>query len=248
MIRAIIVDDEQKSISTIHKIVMDYCAGVSIAGTADNIGSAAELIATLKPQLVFLDVEMPYGNGFDLLDSLAEINFEIIFITAYNQYAITAFKYASIDYLLKPVNITQLQAAIARADKRITDKANAANYLLLQQNLKTANTGDQRIILADSNGQHFITIKDICYCIADGSYTFIHMVNGKRHYASKNLKEFEDMLPQDVFFRIHHGHIVNVKHVNKVQKGRTGSVLMSDGKELEIAARRKKEFTDFLNS
>ena len=246
MITAIVVDDEQKSISTIQKIVTDYCTGVEIVGTADNITSAASLIASLKPQLVFLDVEMPYGNGFDLLNSLAEINFEIIFITAYNQYAITAFKYASIDYLLKPVNIAQLQGAIVRAEQRTTEKMHAANYLLLKQNLKTEDKGEQRMVLADSNGQYFITIKDISYCVANGSYTFIHLYNGKRYHASKNLKEFEEMLPQDSFFRIHHGHIVNVKHVNKVTSGRTGSVIMQDGKELEIAARRKKEFCDFL--
>ena len=243
---AIIVDDEQKSISTIQKIVTDYCTGVEVVGTADNIASAVSLISSLKPQLVFLDIEMPYGNGFDLLDSLSEVNFEIIFITAYSQYAITAFKYASIDYLLKPVNITQLQAAIARAAQRITEKLNAVNYLLLKQNLRTEDKRDQRIVLADTNGQYFITIKDISYCIANGSYTFIYLQNGERYHASKNLKEFEEMLPENMFFRIHHGHIVNVHHVSKVTSGRTGCVIMKDGKELEIAARRKKEFSDFL--
>lgn len=247
MITAIIVDDEQKSISTIQKIIEDYCQGVTIVGVADNITAAHSLISSLAPQLVLLDVEMPYGNGFDLLNSFSDINFEIIFITAYNQYAITAFRYASIDYLLKPVNIVQLQTAVARAEKRITEKIHAANYLLLKQNLKTTETSEQRIILADSSGQHFIRIKDISYCIADGSYTFIYMADGKRYHASKNLKEFEDMLPAELFFRVHHGHIVNTQHITKVKKGRTGSVIMQDGKELEIAARRKKDFNDFFS-
>lgn len=247
MMTAIIVDDEQKSISTIRKIVTDYCTGVEIVGTADNIAIATSLISSLKPQLVFLDVEMPYGNGFNLLDSLSEINFEIIFITAYNQYALAAFKYASIDYLLKPLNIVQLQAAIVRAEQRITEKINAARYLLLKQNLRTDDESEQRMILADNNGQYFITIKDISYCVADGSYTFIHLHNGKRHHVSKNLKEFEDMLPQNLFFRIHHGHLVNVRYIIKVTSGRTASVIMQDGRALEIAARRKKEFSDFLS-
>lgn len=242
MITAIIVDDEQKSVSTMQKIINDYCRNVQIIGTADNIINASSLILSVKPQLVFLDVEMPYGNGFDLLNSLDEINFEVIFITAYNQYAITAFKYASIDYLLKPVNITQLQDAIVRAEQRITEKTNAQNYVLLKQNLQVENANEQRIILTDNNEQHLIKINDISYCIADGSYTFIHLVNNKRYYASKNLKEFEDMLPSDFFFRIHHGHIVNIKHIDKLQKGRSGSVIMRDGKELEIAARRRNDF------
>lgn len=242
MITAIIVDDEQKSVSTLQKIVKDYCNNVQIIGTADNIVCAQSLINSLKPQLVFLDVEIPYGNGFDLLNALDEINFEVIFITAYNQYAITAFKYASIDYLLKPVNITQLQDAILRAEKRITEKTNAQNYVLLKQNLQVENANEQRIILTDNSEQHLIKINDISYCIADGSYTFIHLANNKRYHASKNLKEFEDMLPSAFFFRIHYGHIVNTKHISKLQKGRTGSVIMQDGKELEIAARRKNDF------
>jgi len=247
MITAIIVDDEQKSISTLQKIISDYCTDVKIIGTTDNIMSAHSLILSLKPQLVFLDVEMPYGNGFDLLNTFDDINFEVIFITAYNQYAITAFKYASIDYLLKPVNITQLQEAIVRADKRITEKTNAQNYILLKQNLQVENANEQRIILTDNNEQHLIKINDISYCIADGSYTFIHLVNNKRYYASKNLKEFEDMLPTDYFFRIHYGHIVNIRHITKLQKGRSGSVIMQDGKELEIAARRKNDFLSFFS-
>ncbi len=247
MITAIIVDDEQKSISTLQKIISDYCTYVKIIGTTDNIMSAHSLILSLKPQLVFLDVEMPYGNGFDLLNTFDDINFEVIFITAYNQYAITAFKYASIDYLLKPVNITQLQEAIVRADKRITEKTNAQNYILLKQNLQVENANEQRIILTDNNEQHLIKINDISYCIADGSYTFIHLVNNKRYYASKNLKEFEDMLPTDYFFRIHYGHIINIRHISKLQKGRSGSVIMQDGKELEIAARRKNDFLSFFS-
>jgi len=247
MTTAIIVDDEQKSISTLQKIINDYCTDVKIIGIADNIMSAHSLILSIKPQLVFLDVEMPYGNGFDLLNTFDDINFEVIFITAYNQYAITAFKYASIDYLLKPVNITQLQEAIVRADKRIIEKTNAQNYILLKQNLQVENANEQRIILTDNNEQHLIKINDISYCIADGSYTFIHLVNNKRYYASKNLKEFEEMLPTDYFFRIHYGHIVNIRHITKLQKGRSGSVIMQDGKELEIAARRKNDFLSFFS-
>jgi len=247
MTTAIIVDDEQKSISTLQKIINDYCTNVKIIGIADNIMSAHSLILSIKPQLVFLDVEMPYGNGFDLLNTFDDINFEVIFITAYNQYAITAFKYASIDYLLKPVNITQLQEAIVRADKRIIEKTNAQNYILLKQNLQVENANEQRIILTDNNEQHLIKINDISYCIADGSYTFIHLVNNKRYYASKNLKEFEEMLPTDYFFRIHYGHIVNIRHITKLQKGRSGSVIMQDGKELEIAARRKNDFLSFFS-
>lgn len=247
MISAIIVDDEQKSISTLQKIIEDYCPQMKVVGTANAITNAKSLIEALKPQLVFLDVEMPYGNGFDLLNTIEPIDFEIVFITAYNQYAINAFKYAAIDYLLKPVNIAQLISAVERAEKRISEKINAGNYLLLKQNLNTQQSTDQCIILADNSGQHFIKIKDICYCIADGSYAFIYLITGKRYHASKHLKEFEEMLPSELFFRVHHGHIVNVNYVAKFIKGRVGTVIMQDGKELEVAVRRKNDFIAFMS-
>lgn len=247
MIQAIIVDDENKSVSTLQKFLADFCPKVQIVGTANNITKARELIKNLQPQLVFLDVEMPLGNGFDLLQSLESINFEIIFITAFNHYAINAFRFAAIDYLLKPVNISQLQEAVGRAIQRIQEKNSFRNYELLLENLNAETTNEQQIILHDSNGQHIFKLKDIRYCIAEGSYTAIHLAQGKVFISSKNLKEYETMLPENGFFRIHHGHIVHIQHIQQVLRGRGGSVKMSDGKELEISVRKKEAFLEWFN-
>lgn len=242
MITAIIVDDEEKNVSTLHRFLNDYCPQVEVIGTAENSITAKELIAFKKPQLVFLDVEMPYGSGFDLLKSLATVDFEIIFITAYDHYALNAFRFAAIDYLLKPLNINELKEAVKRAEQRLTEKSSVENYKLLLQNLNEHDAGKQKIILTDNKGQHVIILNEILYCIAEGSYTDIHLADSKVFTSTKNLKEFEDELPKELFCRIHHGHIVNITHIKEVRKGRGGSVIMSDKCELEIAVRRKDEF------
>lgn len=246
MIRSIIVDDESKSISTLDKFLSDFCPEIEIIGTAANINKAKELIENLAPQLVFLDIEMPFGNGFDLLQSFEKINFEVIFITAFNQYAITAFRFSALDYLLKPVNISELQAAVARAAQRIKEKASFQNYELLLKNLQTESVSEHQIVVHDTNGQHIFKLNEILYCVADGSYTHIHLVQGKVFVSSKNLKEYESLLPTSHFFRIHHGHIVNIAHIKQVLRGRGGSVSMKNGKELEISVRKKEAFLEWF--
>jgi two-component system LytT family response regulator len=242
MITAIIVDDEPKNVSTLQRFLEDYCPQVEVVGTAENSMAAKELIAFKKPQLVFLDVEMPYGNGFDLLKSLSAIDFEIIFITAFDHYALNAFRFAAIDYLLKPLNINELKEAVGRAEQRLKEKTSVENYLLLLKNLSEQDINKQQIILTDNKGQHAISLNEILYCIADGSYTDFHLTESKVFTSTKNLKEFEDELPKELFCRIHHGHIINISHIKEVRKGRGGSVIMRDNKELEIAVRRKDEF------
>ena len=242
MITAIIVDDEMKSVSTLQKKLVDFCPEVTVIGTAENAQKAKELINEVKPQLVFLDVEMPYGSGFDLLKLFSVIDFEVIFITAFDQYALNAFRFSALDYLLKPVNISQLKEAVNKAQLRIEQKSSVENYKLLLQNLNEKDIGEQKIILTDYRGQHFFKLNDICYCIADGPYTEVHSINAKTFISSKNLKEFEDMLPKELFCRIHHGHIININHIAKILNGKGSIVLMKDGKELEIAVRRKESF------
>ena len=244
-INAIIVDDEQKSRSSLRKLLTDFCTGVNVVGEAADINEAAVLIRDLKPSLVFLDVEMPYGTGFDLLQRLGEINFEVVFITAYSQYAVDAFKYASVDYILKPVDIDMLKRAVDRVKEQIRTKQSIANYKLLLQQVQKQTDGDTRIYLSGMKEQHLVKCSDIIYCVADGSYTNVYMTNGVKFYSSRHLKQFVTELPSSIFYRIHNGHIVNMDHIVRIIKGHGGSVVMTDGKELEIAVRRKE---DFLNA
>lgn len=241
-INAIIVDDEQKGRSSLRKLLTDFCTGINIVAEAANINEAEILIEQVKPDLVFLDVEMPYGSGFDLLQRLDEINFEVVFITAYSQYAIDAFKYASIDYILKPVNIDELMRAVERARLQIQNKQSIADYRLLLQKVQKQTDGDTRIYLSGTKEQHVVKCSDIICCVADGSYTNIYMTNNRKFYSSRNLKQFVAELPSSIFYRIHNGHIVNMNYITKIIKGHGGNVVMTDGRELEIAVRRKEDF------
>ena len=245
MITAIIIDDEWNNVTMLSGLLKSYCPQVALAGSAESAEQGKILIERLKPQLILLDIEMPYFNGFDLLRSLPRLEAEIIFITAFDQYAITAFKYAAIDYLLKPVNIEQLEQAVSRAEQRIKEKLSSRNYELLVNNLDKKETEKKSILISDKGEQHFIQFAEIKYIIADGSYTHIH--TEKRSFVStRNLIDFEDLLPESLFCRIHNGHIVNIKHIVKVHKGRGGSVTMKDGRELEIAVRRKDAFLKLM--
>jgi two-component system, LytTR family, response regulator len=241
MITAVIIDDEQKNILMLTALLADYCKEVAILGSANRAATGKKLIEKCNPQLIFLDIEMPFGSGFDLLRSMPDLLAEIIFVTAFDQYALDAFRYSALDYLLKPVNIPQLEAAVLRAKKRITEKDTVHNYELLLTNISEKDVLKKVIAFTDKGQQHLIQLGDIKYIIADGSYTHIYTVS-RPFVATKSLKEFETMLPADSFCRIHHGHIINKNCLAKIQKGRGGRVIMNDGKELEIAIRRKEEF------
>jgi len=245
-INALIVDDEQKSRSSLRKLLTDFCTGVTVVAEASDINAAQSLIENLKPNLVFLDVEMPFGNGFDLLERLPGIDFEVVFITAYSQYAVDAFKYASVDYILKPVDIDTLTRAVERVKEHLRNKQSIFNYKLLLQQVQKQTDGDIRIQLSAIREQHLVKCSEIICCVADGSYTYVYMTDGRKFYSSRNLKQFVEELPASIFYRIHNGHLVNMNHVEKIIKGHGGSVVMSDGKELEIAVRRKEDFLQVL--
>lgn len=241
MIRAIIIDDEQNSVVMLQTLLTESCPGVLIAGTANSARSGKELIASVKPQLVFLDIEMPLGSGFELLRSLQSIDFEIIFITAYNQYAIKAFVFSALDYLEKPLKIERLMNATDKAIKRIKEKTSTRDYELLLRNMNEQNPVKQRLAFTERGQQFLVAIEDIMYLLAEGNYIHVHTTS-KVFITTKTLKDFEEILPTNIFCRIHKAHTVNLYFIANVQKGRIGIISMKDGKTLEIAARRKDVF------
>ena len=241
-IRSIILDDEAGNIVTLTKLLNEYCPEVNIVATANNSKDGYEIIESMQPDLLFLDIEMPYGNGFDLLDKFSTITFEVIFITAFNNYALKAFKYAALDYILKPVNIAELKEAVKKASGRLNDKNINTRINVLLNNLKSGENASKKIGLPTLEGFHFVDIDRIMYLEADGSYTNIFIEGKKKELVSKNLKEFEDILPTTDFCRVHHSHIINISFVKKYFKGRGGYVEMEDGTKIEISARKKEDF------
>jgi two-component system LytT family response regulator len=244
MIRAVIIDDEQNNISALENLLKQFCPEIVITGTAENIQTGSEIITQLEPQLVFLDIEMPFGNSFDMLEKMKPVTFEVIFVTAFEKYAVRAFKYVALDYLLKPVNIEDLKAAVGRARLRIEEKKVNTRIESLLDNFRNESPGLKKIGLPVTDGWVFEEIENIVHLRAEGNYTTVTTKDGIKKLVSKNLKEFEDLLPPALFCRIHHSHIVNLNFIKKYYKGRGGYIELADGTEVEVSSRKKDEFLE----
>ena len=247
MIKAIIVDDELGARESLSKMVEKNCKNIQIVAKADSMISAYEAITNLKPDLVFLDVEMPNGNAFDLLEKFDKIDFDIIFTTAYDHYAIKGIKYSAIDYILKPIDPEELVQAV----QRFEDKKGQNNMLdkkiqALLSNVKPENKL-KKVGLPDGEGLVFINLSEIIRCDSDGNYTFFILTSGKKIIASRTLGEYEQMFADDNFFRVHRSHLVNLQHVKKYIKGEGGYVVMSDNSQVEVSRRNKIDFLERLS-
>jgi two-component system, LytTR family, response regulator len=242
MINALIVDDEPKNIRILQGLLDESCPDVKIVGEAISAETAIPLIREKNPDLVFLDIEMPYGNAFDLLDKIMPVNFEIIFITAFDDYTLKAFKYSALDYLLKPVSIDELKSAVQKAKERIRFKNINSQLQNLMFNINKSNASLQKIALPFNDGLVFVLLSDIIRFEAKGGYTHVYLSNNEKYISSKIIKEYEELLPEDIFFRIHNSHIINLNFVKKYHKGRGGMIEMTDTAMIEVATRRKDEF------
>jgi len=238
MISAIIIDDEPGNIDVLKKMVTDFCKGIEISGTASSVDEGITVIRERKPDLVFLDIEMPGKNAFDLIDYLSPVGFEIIFVTAFEHYALKAFRYSAIDYLLKPVNIQELREAVEKARMRIKER-NFQDRLDNFFNIERKK--ENKIAIQLNDGYSFINYDNIVCCSSEGTYTAIFLVNGGKLLSSNNLKHFSDLLPEDVFCRIHHSHLINLDHAVRYSKGRGGTLVMVNKMTLEVSQRKKDE-------
>ncbi len=247
-IKTIIIDDEPGNIATLTKMVAEYCTDVELLGTANDIHQAEKLIRQHQPDLIFLDIEMPHGNGFDLLNNLAPINFEVVFVTAFNAYAIQAFKYSAVDYILKPVSINDLKNAVIKVRSLLEKHQLNQRIDSLLSNLKTESSGRKKIGIPTLDGIVFEQIDDIMYLQGESSYTTIFLKNNRKEVASKNIGELEDLLPPKLFCRIHKSYLININYIKKYLKGRGGSVIMEDGTSIEVSARKKDEFLRLFES
>jgi two-component system LytT family response regulator len=245
MIRAILVEDEAKSRQLLNTLIDKHCKDVEVVAIAANVKDAVEVIQKHKPDLVFLDISMPDGTGFDLLEKLSPITFDIIFTTATDKHAIKAIKYAALDYLLKPIDIDDLKSAVHRLIQKKNDLNTVENLTQLLDNLKENSNSYQKITLPTGTAYEMVYTKDIIRCEAEGSYTMFFMTNGKRFLVTYGLIHYEELLSEKEFIRIHRHHLVNINFVARYLKTE-GFAIMQDETKIEVARRKKDEFVEAL--
>ncbi|TDQ30224.1 LytR/AlgR family response regulator transcription factor [Tenacibaculum caenipelagi] len=240
-IRAIIVEDEQISRDILRNYIAKYCPNVELLGEASNIEDAQKLIEKHELDLVFLDVEMPFGNAFDLLEKVENRTFEVVFVTAYDHYAIEALNNQATYYLLKPISIDELIKAVGLVTE-IKEKENELENAILTPKATTING---KITIPQQDGFEVVNIHDIVFCKADDNYTEVYFKDSKK-LVSKTLKYFEDILNENSFARIHKSFLVNVNEITKYKKGKGGSVILSNGKEIMVSSSKKANLLSFF--
>ena len=239
--RAVVVDDIQKFRKNLIQDLADYCPDIEVVGEADGVISAAKKINILKPDVVFLDIQINEGTAFDLLSVLGEIKFKIIFTTASDEFAIKAFKISAIDYLLKPIEIDELKCAVAKLKR-----GNEDNYELLQSNIKEENKSNKRLALHSQDKIEIIEIGNIIRCESNVNYTQFFIKDGTKMLVTKTLKEYDKMLTEFGFYRVHQSHLVNIDYIKEYVKIDGGYLKMKDGASVPISTRKKSSVLKLL--
>lgn len=240
--RSILIDDEVKSRTALRSFLTKYCPSIEIVGEAEGVKSGLQKIEELNPDVLFLDIEMNDGTGFDLIEQLPTLNREVIFVTAFNQYAIKAFRYSAIDYLLKPVNPEELVQAVAK----LSDDSRINQIEQKLEALMSNTTSLQKIAIPSMEGVRLEEVENISYCESDNYYTIIHLVNGERIVVSKTLKEYDKMLSGDGFIRIHQKYLVKLSEIKNYSKSDGGFVVLNNGTHLTVSRRKKEDLIKSL--
>ncbi len=246
MKKAIIIDDENRTRDLIAKMINSFGLDIEAISAADSVESGIKAIEEHKPDLVFLDIQMPDGTGFDLLKSIEKKNFDVIFITAHEEFAIKAIKFSALDYILKPVDPTELKAAVERALVSMNTTREDSQYDALQNNMQAQQK--RRLVLKTQESVHVVDLEQIIRCEADRNYTSFFLTGGKKILVSKTLKEYETLLTGYNFLRVQQSHLVNLDYVDRYDKGNGGSVVMKDGSEVPLSPAKREIFFKILEN
>lgn len=245
-LKAILIDDELSSLQNLTQKLEEFCKQVIVVAAVQEPQEAILLIKKHRPDVLFLDVEMPKMNGFMMLEELGEYDAEIIFTTAYNHYAIDAMRISAFDYLVKPVSIQELEKAVSRLlERKLTHTHERLN--ILQQSIKENKSQENKIAVPLNDGLEFILIKNIVRIESSASYSRIYLFNGKSILVTKLLKDFEEILTPYRFFRVHNSHLINLNYIKKYLRGVGGQVMLENGDTIDVARRKKEEFISLLN-
>lgn len=240
MLRTLIIDDEDHMRDTLIKLLEIHCPDVLVVGQASGVASGEKAINEFHPDLVLLDIQMKDGTGFDLLYSLSSIEFKVIFVTAHDQFALQAFRCSAVDYLLKPINPEHLAEAVNRAGQMIQEHFNL-QMKALEENLKTVNKQHRKIIIKTTENIHLLDLKNIISCESDNSYTTIHTSEGDKILVSKTLKDYDDMLAECGFYRVHKSHLINLLHIKRFERTDGGYIVLTNDVKIPVASRKRDE-------
>jgi two-component system LytT family response regulator len=246
MLKVIILEDEEDNRNMLSGFLHDYFPQVTLLGMFDNVNAAFSAISTLQPDVVFMDIQLKGETSFDLLDRFGKINFEIIFTTGYDSYMLKAIKLSAIDYLLKPINVEELKIAIEKAEQKRTQLVMNKNLEVLMTNFRN-NSQDHKIAISSSDGFVFVSVANIIYLESEGAYTYFFLKHNEKIITSKNIKEYEELLSDHQFFRLHKSYIVNMAEITKYVRGEGGYVIMSNNTTIDVSRRRKDEFLKLLH-
>jgi two-component system, LytTR family, response regulator len=242
---AIIADDEERGRTVIRELLHRYCPQVKVMAECSNAKEAKQAILESNPDMVFLDISMPGDNAFDMLRQLEEIAFEIVFITAHSQYTLDAFRYSALDYLLKPVSEDLLIEAVAKAQHRLDEKkVNRRLETLLYNSSRESVSHGKKICIPGIKGFLVVEVRDIIYLEADSCYTCFHLADGKKITSAKTIGEYEEVLEEPAFFRVHKSFVVNLHYMKEYVKGDGGYIILNNGEKIEVSRRKKEEFLE----
>ncbi|WP_128544546.1 LytR/AlgR family response regulator transcription factor [Larkinella soli] len=247
MIQALIIDDEVDGRETLRTALESYCPQVRLLTVCDHPVQGLEAIRSLKPDLVFLDIQMPQLSGFDLLQQVAPVDFEVIFVTAHDRYAIRAIRFSALDYLLKPIDVDDLLEAVRRVEERRLGPGSAHRYQSVLNNMQYRSRRIEKLAVPTLEGIEFFETDDIIFCRAEGNYTLLYLKNNRKKLVSRNLKDFESLLCEPDFCRVHHSALISMRHIQKYVRGDGGYVLLTDGYHVDISRRKKDEFLQLLH-
>ncbi|HEY4965172.1 MAG TPA: LytTR family DNA-binding domain-containing protein [Puia sp.] len=245
VLKAILIDDELSSLQNLQYKILEYCPSVKVVAQTQNPEEAVRLIQQFKPDVIFLDIEMPRMSGFKMLEQIPEIDFEVIFITAYNHYAINAIRISAFDYLVKPVSIEELQLTVERLGLS-TVKKNREKAELLKKNLSSPKSQEDNIALPANDGLEFIQIKQIIRIESSSNYSKVVLQNGQQLLVTRQLKDFEELLQEYRFYRVHHSHLINLNYIAKYIRGDGGQITMRNGDVIDVSRRKKEVFLKLI--
>ena len=245
VLKAILVDDELNSLQNLQFKIHEYCPSIKVVAQSQNPEDAIRLIQQYKPDVVFLDIEMPRMSGFKMLEQIPEIDFEIIFITAYNHYAINAIRISAFDYLVKPVAIEELQQTVERLGN-FTIKKTRERADILKKNLANPKSQEDHIAIPTNDGLEFIQIKQILRIESSSNYSKIILLTGPQMLVTRQLKDFEELLQDYRFYRVHHSHLINLNYISKYVRGDGGQITMRNGDIIDVSRRKKEVFLKLI--